>query len=637
MHYATIPPMAKHGTFQDPHYLKRLFRGRLIVVVLFILLAFFLLLCRLFYLQVIENNYFSTQSRNNSISLVPLPPPRGFIYDRNGVLLAENIPVFSLTLTPDRISNMPDTLARLQKIITISPNDLDQFNRALKQRRPFDSIPLKIKLTPEEVATFSVDQYHFPGVQIEAGLMRYYPFDNDLSSVLGYVGRINERDLTNIDQTNYAGTNYIGKVGVEKYFEDTLHGTVGYQQIETDATGRAIRVLSQTAPVPGTNIYLTIDSKLQEAALTAMKGDRGALVAIDPANGEILALVSTPSYDPNLFVRGISTKNYAELQNSPDQPLFNRAIRGQFPFGSTIKVFLALAGLDSGAVTPDEQIYDPGYFEYGDRTFRDMHVHGWVNLVKSIEVSCDTYYYRLSLKMGIDNIDKILQAFGFGQYTGIQMKEELPGLIATPEWKLKTRGQKWYPGDTINSSIGQGSMLTTPLQLASATATLAMHGVGYKPTLLLKTVGTDGVATLAPSIPLEQINLKPSSWNYVIEGMIKVVRGDEGTAWRFGKPKYSVGAKTGTAQVFSLQGEKYVAANIPTQLRDNSMFIVFGPVENPKIAIAVAIQNKPNAADIARKVMDYYLLTENHLNDATELSITTVKPINPEVTTHGTP
>ncbi len=607
--------MKKRDTFQDPLQLKRLFRHRLIAIVIFILILTIILIARLFYLQITERRYYSTMARNNSITLVPIAPVRGLIYDRNGIILADNIPAYSLDIIPDRVDNLKETIKNLQKIIKITPEDLQLFYRELKRKRSYDEIPLKVKLTAAEVARFSVNQYRFPGVSVQAGLMRFYPFANDLVSVLGYVGRINERDLEAYDVSNYAATNYIGKVGIEKYFEKQLHGKVGYQQIEIDASGKKVRSLKKTPAVAGDNIFLTIDSTLQEAALHAMHGDRGALVAIQPSTGEILAMVSTPAYDPNLFVSGISNKAYQTLQSSKDQPLFNRAIRGQFPFGSTIKVFLALEGLAGNFTTPEFQIYNPGFFQFNkkSRIFHDESRPGWYNLVKAIEQSCDTYFYQLSLKMGIKAMDKILHQFGFGQYTGIQMNEELPGLIASPEWMAKTKGRKWYLGDTLNSSIGQGSMLTTPLQLASATATLAEHGIHYQPDLLLKTLKPNGEIIIHKPVKLNTIHLKNSTWNTIIEGMVKVIRGKRGTGWRFGKPNYSVAAKTGTAQVYSLHGEKYVLANVPVHLRDNSMFIAFAPVKNPKIAIAVAIQNKLNAPKVARDVMDYYLLTQKHL------------------------
>ena len=614
--------MRKHDTFQDPQRLKRLFYGRLIAISIFIFLLAMLLFARLYYLQIIKSSYYSTLARDNSISLVPIAPVRGIIYDRNGAILAYNIPAYNLNIIPDQIRDLKSTIVALQKIIHITPEDLQLFYRELKRKHSYDEVPLKIKLSAKEVAHFAVNQYRFPGVHIQVDLIRYYPFANDFAAVLGYMGRINEYDLKSIAENNYAGTNYIGKVGIEKYFEQQLHGKVGVQQIEIDASGKEVRSLQRTPATPGDNIFLTIDSRLQEAALHAMHGDRGALVAIQPNTGQILAMVSTPAYNPNLFVSGISNKAFHTLQTSKDQPLFNRAIRGQFPFGSTIKVFLALEGLADGFTTANFEIYNPGYFQINkdSRIFHDEARPGWFNLSKAIEQSCDTYFYRLSLKMGITSMDKILAQFGFGQYTGIQMDEELPGLIANPIWKLKTKGEKWYLGDTLNSSIGQGSMLTTPLQLASATATLAERGIRYQPTLLLHMIKSNGDNIISQPAELHSIKLKASTWNTVINGMIKVIRGNHGTGWRFGRPDYSVAAKTGTVQIYSLHGEKYVLANVPARLRDNSMFIAFAPVKNPKIAIAVAIQNKLNAPKVARDVLDYYLKKESN-------TITSQQPI----------
>ncbi len=609
--------MPRREVFQDQPRLKRLFRKRLAVIVFFVLILALILLGRLFYLQVLQHPYYKTLSQDNSISLVPTPPTRGLIYDRNGVILAENLPAYSLEITPDKVKNLSKTITALGSIISLSDEDKSLFYKELRRKRSFDQLPIKMKLTPLEVAKFSVNRYRFPGVHIVAGLIRHYPFANDLVSVLGYVGRINERDLKTVDESNYAATNYIGKVGIEKYFENVLHGTVGYRQIEIDASGREVRTLSHTPAIAGNDIYLTIDSGLQEAALSAMKGDRGALVAIQPSSGQVLAMVSTPAYDPNLFVRGISTKDYQALHDSKEQPLFNRAIRGQFPFASTIKVFLALELLNGNFTTADYTIFDPGYYRINkhSRIFHDEAKHGFVDLEKAIEVSCDTYFYIMSLKMGITPIDNILTKFGFGQYTHIQMNEELPGLVATPKWKMKTQRERWYPGDTLNSSIGQGSMLTTPLRLASATATLSERGVRYQPTLLLRQVTPNSEVLNSPSVKVGTIKLKASAWQHVINGMIKVIKGKHGTAWRFGRDaSYSVAAKTGTAQVYSLRGQKYVLANVPLHLRDNSMFIAFARVKNPKIAIAVAIQNKPNAPVVARKVLDYYLLKQQHLS-----------------------
>lgn len=608
----------RRDSFQDPHLLKRRFRQRVLAISTFIFLLVFCLILRLFFLQVVEHKYYTTLSNNNSINLVPISPTRGLIYDRNGVLLAKNVPVYNLNIIPEKTPNISQTIKNLQQFIHITPRDIQLFYKEKAQKRAYEQVPLKIKLTPTEVAEFAVNRFRFPGVDVKTALVRYYPFASDLVSVLGYVGRINTNDLQNVDASNYAATNYIGKIGIEKYFENELHGQVGYQQVETDADGQEVRVMQRTPPQHGKNIYLTIDSQLQEAALKAMQGYRGSMVAIQPSTGQVLALVSTPAYNPNLFVDGISNKDYLKLQNSKEQPLFNRAIRGQYPFGSTIKIFFALAGLGNGFINPAATMYDPGFLTIGGHVFHGEAKNVWVNLIKALEVSSDTYFYKLALKMGIDHMDAILKQFGFGQYTNIQMNEELPGLIASPAWKMKAEGKRWYAGDTLNSGIGQGAMLTTPLQLASATATFAERGHGYQPTLLYKLQRADGSSYQPLPVPRPTIKFDPNAWQKVIDGMVQVIRGPMGTGWRFGKPSYSVAAKTGTAQVYSLRGEKYILANVPKRLRDNSMFIAFAPVKNPKIAIAVAIQNSPKAPVVARKVLDYYLLKQGNLSTATE-------------------
>lgn len=605
--------MQQNSTFQNPQQLRTLFQRRLWTITVIIGFLLLVLLIRLFYLQIIAHRYYSTLSLNNSINLAPISPPRGLIYDRNGILLAENVPAYNLMVIPNLVPDMPKTIEELRQVVNLSDDDIKLFQRQMKRGRPFQEIPLRMKLSEDEVATFAINQFRFPGVHIQVGVVRYYPFGGDFASVLGYVGRINEQELDDLDQDNYAGSDYIGKIGIEKYYESQLHGTVGYRQVETDAAGREVRTLKTISPIPGEQLYLTIDAKLQEAAIAAMQGLSGALVAIDPNNGEVLALVSTPSYDPNLFVKGVNAKQYKELQQDPSQPLFNRSIRGQYPFGSTIKVFLALQALQGKYVDPKVQIFDPGQVVLGNHVFRDMHKHGWVDFTKAIEVSCDTYFYLLALKMGINPMDDILQQFGFGQYTGIEMNEELPGLVPTPAWKQKTLHDKWYPGDNLNFSIGQGWLLTTPLQLAHGVATVAMRGQAYQPTLLLKTVAANGQTTVAQPIPKLGVKLDDTTWQGVINGMEQVVRGAQGTAaYRFGRPEYSVAAKTGTAQVFSLRGEKYRASKLAKNLHDNSMFITFAPIDHPQIAIAVAIQNSSEAAKIARKVMDYYLITEGH-------------------------
>lgn len=611
--------MSRRLAFNDPHLEKRRFMGRLWVAIGAIVLLTLLLVTRLFYLQVVQQGLYTTLSQQNQLSLIPIAPNRGLIYDRNGVLLAENVPVFSLDIIPDHTKHLDKTLVGLQKIIVISPEDLQEFRLQLKRHRPFEPIPLKYGLTEKEVARFSVNQYRFPGVVVNARLLRHYPLGEAMANVVGYVGRINQQDLRQIDVDNYSASNYIGKVGTEKEYEKLLHGTTGYQQVEIDASGRTVRTLKKIAPTAGENIFLTIDSGLQIAAEKALGKERGSVVAIDPNNGEVLALVSHPSYDPNLFVKGISANAFHALQTSPDKPLFNRAIRGQFPLASTIKPFIALGGLSAGVIKPDTTIYDPGLFRYANHTYKDWIYkynhsgHGEVDVSKAIIVSCDTFFYRLSLEMGVTQIDDILSQFGFGKATGLDMGGERAGLLPTPAWKRRVEGLPWYTGDTIISGIGQGSMLATPLQLANGIAIIAEHGVRYQPHLLLKMVNTDKSIEKPDPIEAPPVTLEnPDDWNVVIKAMEGVVRSINpwGTArLRFGpNPPYSVAAKTGTAQLIRARGEAARDERmIPKRLRDHSLFIAFAPIHHPKIAIGVVVENSESAPTVARKILDYYL------------------------------
>lgn len=611
--------MPNRLAFNDPHLERRRFIGRLWIAVVVITLLSLLLVARLFYLQVIQQSLYTTLSQQNQLSLIPISPNRGLIYDRNGVLLAENVPVFSLDIIPDHVHNIEKTLANLQKIISISSDDLQEFHLQLKRHRPFEPIPLKYGLTEKEVARFSVNQFRFPGVMVNARLLRHYPLGEAMANVVGYVGRINQQDLREIDENNYRANNYIGKVGIEKEYEKILHGSTGYQQVEIDASGRTVRTLKRIAPTAGKNLYLTIDSGLQIAAERALGNESGSVVAIDPNNGEVLALVSHPSYDPNLFVKGISPKAFKQLQTSPDKPLFNRAIRGQFPLASTIKPFLALGGLSNGVITPGSTIYDPGFFQYANHTYRDWiykynhNGHGEVDVVKAIIVSCDTFFYQLSLNMGIARIDNVLSQFGFGAPTAVDLKGERSGLLPTPAWKRRVEGLPWYTGDTIISAIGQGSMLATPIQLANGVAAIAEHGIRYQPHILLKMINVDKSVEKITSIEEPTVTLQnPDDWNVVIKAMEGVVGSTNpwGTArLRFGpNPRYSVAAKTGTAQLIRAQGEAARdESKIPKRLRDHSLFIAFAPVQHPRITIGVVVENSETAPTVARKILDYYL------------------------------
>jgi penicillin-binding protein 2 len=623
----------------------RLISQRSITALIVMIVLVMLLICRLAYLQLSKHTLYNTLSQKNSLDLIPIEPTRGLIYDRNGVLLAENIPVFSLDVTPYKVVNIPKALAEIAKIIPLTDTDIALFQKQLKQHRHFDEIPLKMRLTEVEVAKFSENAYHFPGFVIKARLIRHYPFDANLSHVLGYVGRINLEDLDDIDPTNYSATNYIGKLGVEKFYEEELHGTVGYEQVENDASGEPVRVLNQIKPTPGKNLYLTIDSKLQLAAEKALDGQRGAIVIIQPSTGQVLAMVSQPSYDPNLFVAGISTQDFQALQNSPDRPLYNRTLRGLYPLASTVKPFIALEGLESGIATPDYTIFDPGWYQLktSEHVFHDWqhHGHGSVNITRAIISSCDTYFYDLASKLGIARIDKILTQFGFGETTGIDLEDELQGVVASPAWKKHAKGLPWYQGDTLISAIGQGYMQATPLQLAHGVATLANRGQRMTPFLLFgDQVPGNNFHKTSPT-PLNKVEFTDDNdWKIVINAMRGVIESPEGTGHRFGHPSYSVAAKTGTAQVYSFSKRHYEIdennteeKNLPEKLRDHSLIIAFAPVENPQIAIAVIVENSKLASSVARQVLDYYLLPESTKKAVLEKAMAKVRaPVNTAIT-----
>lgn len=595
-------------------------RLRLSFLVSLVLILTFILLIRLAYLQINQFSRYETLSLKNQMSILPIAPPRGIILDRNGVVLADNIPVYVLEVTPERTVNMQRTIANLRTLLpSISNEDIDNFKHACAQNRAYTSIPIKLKLSEEEVAIFASAQYRFPGVSIKARLMRYYPLGEIAAHVLGYVGRINVKELNQVDNSNYHGTNFIGKTGIENYYEDKLHGQVGYQQVETDVSGRTVRVLNKLAPISGEKLYLSLDIRLQQTAYEALKGKRGAVVAIDPRNGEVLVMASTPSFDPNLFVNGITVENYKLLSNTINRPLYNRAVRGLYPPASTVKPYVALAGLENGTVDTSYSISDPGWYRLPNvrHVYHDHKVggHGMVNIQRAIMMSCDTYFFQLGHRLGIAALASTLNQFGFGQLSHIDLTEEAAGILPTSEWKQKTKGVPWYPGDTLITSIGQGFMLASPLQIANAVAALSQKGVRYRPHLLLKSVQNDhNKVYFQPIIKEAPVKLKhEENWSIVSEAMRSVITNNEGTGYRFGRnAPYSVAAKTGTAQVFS--GRQYIGAryeNIPELLRDHSLFIAFAPVESPEIAIAVMLENDVMASAVARQMLDAYFSLKN--------------------------
>lgn len=607
--------MRLNQSFNNHHSDSQDQRFRLNLLVALLIILSFLLLLRLAFLQISQFKRYETLSLKNQMNIIPIAPPRGVILDRNGVLLAENIPVYVLELIPEHVKDINKTIAKLRILLpSISDEDVIQFNRAKKQSRSFVPIPIKLKLTQEDVAVFASNQYHFPGVSIKARLMRHYPLGEVAAHALGYVGRINIQELKQVDPTNYRATNFIGKSGIEKYYEDLLHGTVGYQMVETDVSGRTLRVMNKISPVSGAKLYLSLDMQLQQAAYDALKDKRGAAVVINSHNGEILALVSSPSFDPNLFVSGVSTKDYKVLSNALQRPMFNRAVRGVYPPASTIKPFVGLAGLDKGFVTSTSEIYDHGKFKLptASHIYHDWKKtgHGAVNFKRAITVSCDTYFYQLGTKMGISNIEHMLLKFGLGALTKIDLNEEANGIVPSIHWKRAIKGVSWYPGDTVITSIGQGFMLATPLQMANATATLSQHGMRFRPHLLIKTVNSDNdEVTMYKPIQEEHIKLNDeANWALVSEAMHSVLTSNEGTGYRFGRnPPYPVAGKTGTAQVHS--GQQYAKTryeDIPEALRDNSLFIAFSPVESPDIAITVVVENDSSASVVARQILDTY-------------------------------
>jgi penicillin-binding protein 2 len=598
------------------------FRNRLMLSGLLIIVAFAILLARFSWLQVVQSSYYHTLAEQNRISVVPVVPNRGLILDRNGTVLAANYSAYTLEVTPSRVANMERAIDELATIIDVTARDRRRFKKLQEESKNFESLPIRTRLTEEEVARFAVNRYRFPGFEIKARPFRSYPLGEVASHVIGYIGRINEADVKRIDAqglaTNYKGTDHIGKLGIEGSYEKELHGVTGSEQVEIDAGGRAIRALSRSEPISGNNLILTLDLELQKVAEEAFQDYRGALVAIEPRTGEILAIVSRPGFDPNLFVDGIDPQNWDALNNSPDKPLNNRALRGQYPPGSTIKPFMGLAGLEYKKRSPEYAISDPGFFSLPGvpHRYRDHKKdgHGSVNMHKAIVVSCDTYFYGLATELGVDAIHRYLTQFGFGELTGIDIEGETPGLAPSQEWKQRRFKQKWYAGDTVSVGIGQGYILATPLQLAAATATLANNGHVVHPHLLkaLQNSRTQETREIAPQDG-QTIPIKPEHLALIKQAMVDVTK-PGGTAVRAGLgAPYTIAAKTGTAQVIGVkQGETYNEKRVKEEHRDHALFIAFAPAEDPKLALAILVENGGHggstAAPIAREVFDFHLL-----------------------------
>jgi len=609
---------------REPQLLKdhfreaRIFRHRVVVAAVLLIGLMGILVARFHNLQVVHHAGYVTQSDRNRVHVQVIPPTRGLIYDRNGVLLAENVPSYTLSIIKERVENLDKTIGVLKDLLPISDDDLEKFNKSIRQRRrPFEAVPLRYRLQEDEIARIAVNEYRLAGVEVEAQLVRHYPQGELFAHSIGYVGRINDRELAAFSPEQYerySGIHITGKIGLEKYYEDILLGTAGHQNVETNARGQVLRVLDRSDPIPGANLTLHIDSKLQRATFDAFEGQRGAAVVIDTQTGGVLAMVSTPSFDPNLFVTGISFKDYRGLNNSLDLPLFNRALQAQYPPGSTVKPMLGLAGLHNGIIDSEYAIRDPGYYQLqGDeRVHRDWKPRGHgnhVNLKLAIAQSCDTYFWDLAFRTGIDRMHNFGAQFGLGRRTGVDVPSERSGIWPSRTWKREARGLAWYPGDSLNMGLGQGFVLATPIQLALMTSTIANRGELKKP-LLVNTI--DGTA-IEPESHNES-NVLPEHWDTIFDAMEAVVHGG-GTAKIIRKgTKYQLAGKTGTAQVVAIkQGEKYDSEALAERHRDHALFVAFAPVVNPRLATAVLVENgekSSKAAKIARKVLDQWLLNE---------------------------
>ena len=602
----------------------RRFRARMVVVTAAILLAFLVLALRLFYLQIIRYDDLNEQAENNRTAIVPIVPNRGVIMDRNGVVLATNYSAYTLEITPSKaVVPLDELIEQLAGVIDIQSRDKRRFKKQMDESKSFESVPIRNRVSDEEVARFAAQRYRFPGVEIKARLFRNYPYNELASHVIGYIGRINQAEKAKIEESedsgNYRGTDYIGKLGVEQSYEAQLHGTTGVQEMETSAGGRAVRRLNSSQAIPGNSVVLSIDIKLQKLVEDLYGKRRGALVALDPKTGEVLAFVSKPTFDPNLFVDGIDFENWQALNESPDKPLLNRALRGTYPPGSTYKPFMALAALQTGKRSEKTLISDPGFFMFGNHRFRDDKEggHGTVDMYKSIVESCDTYYYTLARDMGVDLMHEQMKPLGFGQITGIDILGESRGVLPSTEWKRSTykkpEQQRWYSGETISLGIGQGYNNFTMLQIAHAMGTLANNGLKMKPHLVREVVDVETkVATLVSKEPIGQLPLTPENLEVIRHAMVGVNL--EGTsASSFVGAPYTSGGKTGTAQVYTVkQNEKYNAASIDERMRDHALFIAFAPAEDPKVVLAMVVENAgfgaQNAAPIARRVFDFVIM-----------------------------
>ncbi len=618
--------MISYSAIKNQRQEQQLFESRAWTGFIIIVLCMLALLGRYVWLQVYSYESFSTRSENNRVSVRPVVPNRGLIYDRRGRVIAENLPAYRLEITPEKVlgkkSGLKALLNDLSAIINLSPDDRKSFNRSRRHYRAFDSIPVKFNLSEREVARFAVNRHRFQGADVVPYLSRNYPYGELLTHVLGYTGRLDADDIASVDVGNYRGTRSIGKIGIEQYREKELHGTSGFERVETNARGRVLKVLERHDAIPGTDIVLSIDVAVQRAAWDAL-GDRpGAVVAIDPVDGSVIALVSKPAYDPNAFVHGISQQAYRDILSAPDQPLFNRALKGGYEPGSTLKPFVGLAGLELGLVTPQTRVFSTGkfYIEGYSRPYRDWKDtgHGWVDIGSALEQSVNTYFYQLAMNMGIDRMHEYLAQFGFGSATGIDVPGEGRGLLPSREWKRAVREEPWYPGETVIAGIGQGFMVVTPIQLANALATLVNGGTRFEPRLLYasKPAGVAKARRVAAPIEMQVPVRAAQNWAVILNGMDRVVNGLRGTARRIAADaRYRTGGKTGTAQVYQLNRNKdYDESELAENLRDHALFIAFAPVQAPRIAIAVVVEHggggSTAAAPVARATLDAWLEQE---------------------------
>ncbi|NOQ16152.1 MAG: penicillin-binding protein 2 [Methyloprofundus sp.] len=608
--------MRRHQVIKDVFLENRIFLSRTVIMFVAMLFLIFGLIVRLVYLQVSGHDKYHSMATNNRIKVESIPPTRGIIYDKKGRILAENLPSYSLEIIPEQVKDMSNTLLRLQKVLNISKEKIDSFHKHSKRYRRFDSIPLLLKLSVEDVAKFAVLRHTFTGVDIQARLLRHYPYKELTAHVVGYLGRVNAKELRRVSETEYRSMHFIGKTGLELAYEDTLRGYAGYAEVETNAQGKPIKILANIIPSRGADLHLSLDIDLQKIAYDALAEYNGAVVALDLESGGVIVQVSKASFDPNLFVSGISHKDYNRINQSKDMPLFDRVLRGQYPPGSTLKPFVGLAGLEHDVVTAQQKLFCPGYYQLPnkDHKYRDWKKrgHGMVNLEKSIIESCDVYFYDMALALGIDNLSSFLNNFGFGKRSGVDLNGENSGLLPSREWKRIHKHSIWYPGETLITGIGQGFTQVTPLQLAYATGILASNGKATAPFLVERKVYADRTAKVNHA-QVKDLKLKNKNLAIIRQAMVDVIHSARGTARLIaGKRSYQIAGKTGTAQVYSIkQDEEYNEAEIAFNMRDHALFIAYAPADNPKIAVAVIAEHgshgSSTAAPIAAAVITQYL------------------------------